>query len=332
MTALRFILFPISFLYGLVMSVRNLLYDIEWFKTLKNKKVYVINIGNLSVGGTGKTPHVEYLIRLLKGKKKAILSRGYGRKTRGVVIADANTNAKEIGDESAQYTSHFYPETLVAVAEKRVSGLEALLKHNKDLEIIILDDAFQHRSIHRDLNILISDFNNLFYKDYMMPTGTLREFRAGAQRAGAIIISKCPEELSLNQMEKIRLNIISYTEAPVFFSKIKYKKDISSYSGGVLVTGIANVQPLIDYFNTSDILLEQHYKYKDHYQYTQKNIDDLKRKHPEAIFFTTEKDYVKIKELNIEGMQFVEIPIEVEFFGKDFDTFVLSNIGFLEQK
>ena len=180
MILLKIILIPFSILYGLITSFRNLFYDINIFKTRTFQNVYTINVGNLSVGGTGKTPHVEYLVNLLKDKKKAILSRGYGRKTKGVLIADETSNPKKIGDEPYQYHSKFENNVKVCVAENRVEGAQKLIDTFPDLDTIILDDAFQHRAIGRDLNIMITDCAQLFTSDFMMPTGRLREFRSGA--------------------------------------------------------------------------------------------------------------------------------------------------------
>ncbi len=182
---IKIILTPFSRVYGLITLLRNFLYNVNIFSSQKAPQ-FTISVGNITVGGTGKTPMVEYLTKILSLKNRiAILSRGYGRKTKGLIFADDNSNASDIGDEPLQYFSKFGKNIIVAVCENRVNG--ALAIHNKFPEnnLLLLDDAFQHRAIQRDVNILLSDFNRPFYKDLPFPAGRLRETRSGAKRADA---------------------------------------------------------------------------------------------------------------------------------------------------
>lgn len=330
MIFLQIILYPFAILYGLITGIRNVLFDLGILKLHDFSNLFVINVGNLAVGGTGKTPHVEYLVRLLNNRKKAILSRGYGRKTEGVIIANADAKSSKIGDESHQYLSKFYPDTKIAVAEKRVEGAQKLIKEFPDLDTIIMDDAFQHRAIGRNLNLLITDFSSLFYNDFMMPSGRLREFRGGARRADAIVISKCPSELSESKQEEIKIAIENYSEAQVFFSKIVYPEHKMDIKKCVLITGIANPKPLISHLSALNIGVVKHYNFGDHYDYKQSDIDKVNEFYRSITVITTEKDFTKIKELNTYELDILELPIEVEFFGKDFDKFVLSKIEAFE--
>ena len=324
MIILKIILYPFSLIYGLITWFRNLLYDLKLFKIHKIDDVFVINVGNLSVGGTGKTPHVEYLVRLLSSKKKAILSRGYGRKSEGLIMADETSTPVIIGDEPYQYYSKFKDDTIVCVAESRVEGARKIKNVNPAVDTIILDDAFQHRGIDRDLNLLVTDFINPFYADFMMPSGRLREFRFGAERADAIVVSKCPNDLSVNQQEKIKLAIANYSEAPVFFSKIKYVDIEPNIGKCVLVTGIAISKPLKAHLRSKNVEIIEHYDYPDHYAYKQSDIDKVS---DDVVIITTEKDFVKINALDIKGKTIIEISIEVEFFGKEFDDFLFYEMN-----
>src|SRR5688572_24511218 len=222
MKILKLALFPFSILYGWIMLLRNFLYSQGVFKSTKFN-VPVISVGNLTVGGTGKTPHVEFLLRLLKNKKTATLSRGYKRKSKGFLLAEPTVSAELLGDEPYQYYLDF-PETKVAVCEKRVEGIEKLTALFPETEVIILDDAYQHQAVSPKLNLLITDFYRRFDTDLMMPTGLLREPRSGAKRADAVIVSKCPENLTQAQKTDLQNGIGKYTKSntPVFFTTYKY--------------------------------------------------------------------------------------------------------------
>lgn len=326
MILLKIILFPFSILYGVITSIRNLFYNLNIFKTVNFKNVFIINVGNLSAGGTGKTPHVEYLIDLLKDRKKAILSRGYGRKTKGVFIADSNSNPNQIGDEPFQYYSKYNENVKVCVAESRVEGARKLSSTFTEIDTIILDDAFQHRSIDRDLNVMLTDYNNLFYNDYMLPSGRLREFRTGAQRADAIVVSKCLVSLNENSKEKIKLSIREYSNAQVFFSSIKYQEIDSEIKQCILVTGLANSKAILEHLISLNIEVKKHFDFPDHYNYQKSDLEKIRRECPNQTIITTEKDYTKLQQFDLKNFTIIPLAIKVRFDGSGFDNFILSNL------
>lgn len=333
---LKFLLFPFSVLYDLITRIRNQFYDWQIFKSYQ-PTVFTINVGNLTVGGTGKTPHVEYLVNLLASEYKiAILSRGYGRKTKGFILANADSTAESIGDEPMQYYLKFGENVKIAVCEKRVDGAKKLLELLPDLQVLILDDAYQHRAIRPHFNVLLTDFGRLFYKDWILPMGRLRESRAGANRADWVIVSKCPDGLDENSKIEIEGKIKEYSQKNTSFSMIKYGLP-NTYKGDRIVlnspiiglSGIA--QPKI--FND---FLEKKYEVKfsknfaDHHRFTRKDIDEILRMNQKEIIVTTEKDFVKINRLlkDEEKSRFAYLPIEVDFWGeKSFDDIILRRIN-----
>ena len=216
------LLWPFTLLYKSITRFRNYLYDTGYQKTV-DFTPFIISVGNLSVGGTGKSPMIEFLAdRLLReGYSIAILSRGYGRKTRGVRLATDKDSAETLGDEPYQFYRKYQQKPVaVAVAEERVLGVPEIMHHNPETQVVLLDDAYQHRAIDRNLNLLLTPFDRPFYRDYVLPTGRLRESRSGAKRADAVIVTKCPDELGTAQQEEITTHIMQYTQrdTPVFFS------------------------------------------------------------------------------------------------------------------
>lgn len=330
MPVLKLLSLPFALIYWIVTSIRNFLYFVGVFKS-KRFAFPIICIGNLSVGGTGKTPHTEYLIRLLKDDYKvATLSRGYGRVTKGFRLANESDTAKTIGDEPFQIYSKFKRQ-IVSVDEKRIRGISNLLKLEKKPDIIILDDAFQHRQVKADMNILISEYEKPYNKDYIMPLGRLRESRIGAQRADFIVISKCPSNLSplemrsytsdlkIKEYQKTFFSYISYSDLDPIndaakITKIKYS-DLSKLDV-CLATAIANPLPVQEYikkFNKQVELL----KYPDHYFFRQKDYDLFNKKFTnltkEKVLLVTEKDATKIDLSKLEKVPVFVIPIEVRF-------------------
>ncbi len=306
----KYILFPFSFLYGCITAVRNFLYD------KKIKKSYAIPgksivIGNLSMGGTGKSPHTLYLWHLLsKNNKIAILSRGYGRKTKGLIEVLSTHLSTEVGDEPLMFKKRVGEETQVVVAEQRKLGVEWILSQKKDA-IILLDDAFQHRKVTAGFSILLTDFNKPFFNDFVVPSGTLREWAYGKKRADCVIVTKCPDQLTIeekkNYVNKIESNLIKPKKSQfVFFSKIIYgdlipfgkeKIDVDSV---LLVTGIANSTPLEQhlkrFYNVESI------NFSDHYQFTEADLVKIHTKFDtftseKSIIVTTEKDFVRLESL-----------------------------------
>ncbi|MFN3488640.1 MAG: tetraacyldisaccharide 4'-kinase [Emticicia sp.] len=337
---LKVIFFPLYGLYYAVIFVRNWLFDKGLMHSTK-PKVLTINVGNLSLGGTGKTPHVEYLVRLLSEKFNiSTLSRGYGRKTKGFILANGQATAETIGDEPMQYYLKFKDKINVVVCENRVEGVDKIQVLFADNQIVIFDDAFQHRKIAPHLNLLLSDYNKPFYEDSLVPFGRLRDIRNSAKRADAVIITKCPSLITEQEKAKIQNKVLVYTKAdvPVFFSKISYQ-EITSYASkndfdatknvGVL-TAIAKPEVFIKYLSENGLKLEKIFDFPDHHAFTRKDIDKILQENSEKLqIITTEKDMVKLKpqlsesELN----RFFYVPIEVEIDEKGvFDAFVLKNV------
>lgn len=300
MQVLRKLLFPISLIYALVVLVRNLFYDKGIFKS-KTFLTKTICVGNLSLGGTGKTPMTEVLVRFLTPTYKvAMLSRGYKRKSTGFVLATKNTSVKEIGDEPFQIFKKF-PEITVAVDSDRRNGINRLEKEIKP-DVIVLDDAFQHRKVRPDYSILLTTYDNLYVNDWYLPTGNLRDSRYAAQRANCIIVTKCPASISSEEQGRIQQKIKPKEHQTVMFAYLSYGEQILGVGKSVLlsffkdkeltlVTGIANPKPLVSYLNRKGISFE-HLEYNDHHFFTKNELELLRRK---KYILTTEKDYVRLK-------------------------------------
>lgn len=326
---LRFLLFPFSVLYYLVTGVRNWLYDVGYLKFIMFN-VPVISVGNLSVGGTGKTPFVEYLVGVLGEKHKiGILSRGYKRKTKGYVFADENASAMTIGDEPFQYYEKFKDTVSVAVCEDRVLGVPGLLKDSPDTNLVILDDAYQHRPIRPHCNVLLSDYNRPFYNDFLLPAGNLRESRTGVDRADVLVITKCPADLGEKERERIEKLVAWYhRHLRVFYTTVDYGEPTPVFGGAyntfsnvLLVSGIANAKPLEAYIK-KHYKLKKHMNHSDHYRYSPGDA----RRIVEAFnaiegdnkaIITTEKDMVKWKDEGIasvlKGLPVYYLPIKTKF-------------------
>ena len=314
----KIIFWKLSLWFLIITFLRNKLYDFGFLKS-HSFSTPIVSIGNLSAGGTGKTPMVEFLIDKLEDKYKiGVLSRGYKRKSRGFILASTVDDAKSIGDEPYQYYSKF-KNTMVAVDEKRKRGITNLI--NLGVDLIILDDAFQHRSVSPSYSIILSDYSNLFIHDSLMPLGTLRECKSGYQRANSIIITKCPENLSKNEMKILTNKINLKSNQHIFFSKIIYSNHLISKTNSIkisklsnkkvrVVTGIVNAKVLIKYLEDKGLIVS-HSEFSDHYNY--RDIDLIKFK--DEIIITTEKDYVKLKNFNLKNLYY--IPIKIELFGQD---------------
>ncbi len=303
----RKILYPFSLLFGLITTVRNYLYNKNIFKSTQFKTPTIV-VGNLSVGGTGKTPQVEYLIRLLQKKYRiAVLSRGYKRKSKGFIIADETVTAEIIGDEPFQYYQKF-PSLIVSVDADRRNGILQLKQLKSPPEIILLDDAFQHRKVEGGFNILLTSYKNLYVDDAMLPTGNLREKVSGAERAQAIIVTKCPNDLSEGLQFEITNKLNPAIHQTVFFTGIEYDSELKGISKinisdlteteVLLVTGIANAEPLKSYLKNQHVTFS-HLKYPDHHHFKNGDIAEIKSvfnslQSNNKIVLTTEKDYVRI--------------------------------------
>lgn len=343
---LKIILFPLFGLYYAIIFLRNWLFDKDLIKST-SPKVLTINVGNLSLGGTGKTPHVEYLVRLLSEKYKiSTLSRGYGRKTKGFILANEQATAETIGDEPMQYYLKFKDKINVVVCENRVEGVDKIQSLFADNEIVVLDDAFQHRKIKPQLNLLLSDYNRPFYEDSLVPFGRLRDIRISAKRADAVIITKCPSLITEQEKKTILGRVLNYTklEIPVFFSKICYQ-EITSYALkndfdvtkniGVL-TAIAKPEVFIKYLSEQSLVIEKTFDFPDHHAFSRTDIDKILQGSNETLqIITTEKDMVKLKPqlLESELVRFFYVPIEVEIENKTiFDGFIDAEINYFYNK
>lgn len=336
MKVLTPLLFPFSILYDAITSIRNRLYD-NGLRPSAKFEIPVISIGNLSVGGTGKTPMVEYLVRLLKNDYRlATLSRGYGRKTKGIRIANNQDDASAIGDEPFQFYTKFKDGIIVAVGEERAFAIPHILDQHPDTNLILLDDAFQHRRVTPDFQILLTDFNNLFTRDLLLPAGRLRESRTGASRADIIVVTKCPPKITADRMIEIENSIRKYSKRPVFFTSISYGNIlpvkgtcISKPEKIILVTGIANADPLKGYLHTHYNLV-RHFSFPDHHVYSEKDLKNIcsAARQEKAVVVTTEKDVAKMQVdvFTSFSVSLHYLPIEVEFLksGKEFDEIILN--------
>ena len=333
---------PLAFLYGIGTRLRNYLFDIGYSRSF-NYDIMVIVVGNLSAGGAGKSPMTEYLIRQLHSKYSlAALSRGYKRKTKGFLIADKYTGVDEIGDEPYQMYLKYGQMAEIAVGEDRAIAIPNILLEHPETQVIIMDDGYQHRTVKADFNILVSDYNNLFTDDHLLPWGMLREAKKGAKRGNVIIVTKCPDQLTEEEESVITRRIQYYagTDKKVFFSRIKYKEPLSLTPTDILPTrvvafaGLANTELFAQYVD-QQYELEEMISYKDHHDYSTDDIVQLvgKARDADAALITTEKDMVKFKEKNriklLEDVPLYYLSIEHEFVknGNVFDKLIEDAIA-----
>ena len=340
MSFLRKILYPFSVLYGGITTARNVLYNKDILKSTSFTTPIIV-VGNLSVGGTGKTPQVEYLVRLFQDTyKTAILSRGYKRNSKGFIIANETSTASDIGDEPLQYYQKF-STTIVAVDVDRVNGINQLLNLLDKPEIILLDDAFQHRKVEAGFTILLTTYNDLYVDDKMLPTGNLREKVQGASRAQVIVVTKCPTHLSAEEQFEITKKLQVENHQTVFFSTIKYSDTIIGKKSSIelnqltsykiiLVTGIAKTKPLVDFLNDKQFDF-QHLKFADHHNFSKNDLQKIKTSYDELnsdkkIILTTEKDY--IRSFMAVDDEIYYLPIETSFIEhqKDFDKLIINYV------
>lgn len=332
MKFLRVLLFPFAILYGWITSIRNILFNKGILKST-SFDIPIIAVGNLSVGGTGKTPQIEYLIRLLsENYKVATLSRGYKRKSTGFILADHSATAEIIGDEPFQYYKKF-PKIRVAVDANRTNGIQKLLNQINPPEIILLDDAYQHRKVKADLYILLTAYNDLYSDDFMLPTGNLRESRSGAKRAKIVIVTKCPPTLSLDEKNKIKVKLKLNSNQQLFFNSINYDDAVFSatdqiavseiqITDKVLLAGIAKPEPFFNYLRKDN---DEVLKFSDHHHFSQSEIEEIKTIAKNKLIITTEKDYVRIAD-KFPKEQLFYLPIQSSFLAESFafDEIILS--------
>jgi tetraacyldisaccharide 4'-kinase len=340
----RVLLLPFALLYGLIVIIRNWMYDKGYIRSA-TFNFPLICVGNLAVGGTGKSPMVEYIVNLLHHEfKVATLSRGYKRKTKGYVLANERTTALEIGDEPMQFHSKF-PDVAVAVAEERLHGIAQLLHDKPGLKVVILDDAFQHRNVVAGLNIMLTEYSNLFNYDVFLPTGDLRDERGSYKRADIIVVTKCPPDLSIENKRKTIREVEPYPHQKVFFTAIDYgmpyhiaskqQRAITEQDEVLLVCGIANPQPLKEYiFNHADTYYQQ--DYSDHHIFRIDDLKEIKRKYEKIdadskFILTTEKDAMRLMKFNdeIADLPLYVLPIRHKFLfneGRQFEEIIISYV------
>jgi tetraacyldisaccharide 4'-kinase len=341
---------PISLVYGMVTSFRNLLYDKELIQSTRFN-FPVISVGNITVGGTGKTPHVEFLIELLQAKYKvAVLSRGYKRRTKGFLLASENSNSQAIGDEPFQIYQKFKNAT-VAVDEKRVNGIQQLKGIQPDINVVLLDDAFQHRAVNPGLKILLTDYSRLYIHDSLLPGGLLRECKSGSKRADIVVITKCPTGINDADITQLthKLNIQSHQS--LYFSTIVYNAikpvfntekqsaitDLTDFIV-LLVTGIVTHTPIVDHLKQQNALVET-LSYRDHHHFTSNNYSEIEQKFihlqsDKKIILVTEKDAARI----VSSPNFPEslknciyfLPIRIQFLQNKQTQFSQNVINYVE--
>lgn len=332
----RMLLFPFSLVYGAIVWIRNKLFDTGFFQSTYFN-FPVICVGNLSAGGTGKSPMVEFLITSLQHRYRlAVLSRGYKRKTAGYALANEYTTALEIGDEPMQFFLK-YPEVAIAVGEERVAAIPQLLHDRPETEVLILDDAFQHRAVSAGLNILLTDYNNLFTRDWFLPTGDLRDSTSGYKRADLMVVTKCRPSVSAHERSEIIKELQPMAHQEVFFTTIAYgtpyhiihrsARTIDEQTEVLLVTGIANPASLKKYLAEHsgayyEILYSDHHIFSiDDWKEINKRFDAIQA--PNKILLTTEKDAVRLAKFSqsLRELPFYVVPIQVEFLFDGQDRF-----------
>ncbi len=331
---LRKILFPFSLIYALVVRIRNYLYDSGVLKT-STFPTKTICIGNLSTGGTGKTPMVEYLISYLTNRHKiAVLSRGYRRKSSGFVLANAHSTVAELGDEPFQIHTKF-SKVAVAVDADRANGIENLTEKVAP-DLILLDDAFQHRKVRAGLNILLTTYGKLYVDDWCLPTGNLRDSRREARRANIIVVTKCPAKLRPEERMAIQKRLKPRANQQLLFATLAYANEFLgkdrncalSYfkdkKNVTLVTGIADPASLTEYLKAEGLTF-RHRKYPDHHSFTAKELMSLNK---EEVILTTEKDFVRLKD---KVTNLFYIPIKHRFLNNDAEVLAKELTEFMKQ-
>lgn len=344
------VLYPFTWLYRLVIGIRNTLFDWGLLPSVEFN-LPVISVGNITVGGTGKTPHIEYLIELLREEFSiAVLSRGYRRETRNFIIADMNSTARIIGDEPRQLKQK-YPEIIVAVDRKRVHGIRELQKLPQPPDLVLLDDAFQHRYVNAGKSVLLIDYNRMVGDDFLLPAGRLREPVSAMKRANLLLITKTPERLKPIEMRNIfkELNLEAYQN--LFFTKIQYQeiKPVYQIQGSLtssqfkqrdchilLLSGIADPRPLRKFARSISTSITE-LTFPDHHRYTKHDVEKIREKirsinHPEVLVLTTEKDAMRLQDVAMEEelkKTLYYVPIQVKFHGtqdEEFNKIILNYV------
>ncbi|POY35035.1 tetraacyldisaccharide 4'-kinase [Solitalea longa] len=350
MSVFRLVLLPFSLVYGSIVKLRNFFYNKGVLKA-HEFDLPIIAVGNLEVGGAGKTPMIEYLIRLIGNSKKiATISRGYGRKTKGLIIADQDSSAAEIGDEPMQFNRKF-PEVTVIASENRVKAIHQV---EEEQQVILLDDAFQHRKVKAGLTILLLDYNRIGERSFLLPAGNMRESKKEMKRADLVVVTKAPKIFSPLDQRVVEAHIKPYFDKDIYYSYISYGElellnkneafepftlqDISRKTEVILLTGIAKTQPLVDFLELRTKKIT-HLKYGDHYKFGQKDIQKLAETYnsglsTQKVIITTEKDAMRLMDAElvdeVSKLPVHYIPIKAEIcdrFKEEFDKKILNYVG-----
>ncbi len=348
MVLVKILVFPFACIYGLITGLRNRLFD---WKILPSRSfdIPVISVGNLSAGGTGKTPHTEYLADILRDKYRvAILSRGYRRKTKGFILASAEHSQTDIGDEPMQYVKKF-ADIVVAVDGNRKRGISGILAEKPETEVILLDDAFQHRYVKPGMSIILTDYHHLYVDDYLLPSGLLRERGSGAKRADIIIVTKTPRVFSPITRRNLIKQLNPLPHQRLFFSYVSYEEPVpfklcrnqvpanKKYSYIVMVAGVANSYPFQEYLKSlcNELIVID---FNDHHQYTAEDLDKIHREYKaiiskDKVIFTTEKDATRLDQevflSYLDELPFYYVPIRIKFHDCDeikFDKLILDYV------
>jgi tetraacyldisaccharide 4'-kinase len=323
-----FLLAPAAFLFHGITAARNFLFDRGLIRSQKSP-IPTLVVGNLSVGGTGKTPFVEFLVRKLRNEAAlGTLSRGYGRKTQGFIQVLPTSSAAEVGDEPLQVFTQFKGEIPVFVGEDRVGATQKIKKFRPDLQLLVLDDAFQHRKLNPDFRIVLTPYSSPFSKDYLLPMGRLRESRSGAKRADVVVVTKCPAELSQVEKNKLAEELSPYLNSTtdLFFSSLRYGKPYqvsgpkqTDFKAVIALAGLADNAPFLDYCKQQYAVVDA-FSFPDHYAYRPEDAIQIlsvlgQEKGANAVLLTTEKDAVKLKTLAATEMwskiSIFALPIQV---------------------
>ena len=334
MKLLRLVLFPFAILYGGITSLRNYFYNKGWWES-RSYTIPVVCVGNLSTGGTGKSPMIQYLASFLQTDYDlAVLSRGYKRKTSGYREVLLSSTVEEVGDEALQFKQNF-PDIRVAVCEDRREGIEKLQHH---CNVILLDDAFQHRKVKPSTTILLTPFSDLFLEDYMLPTGNLREPRSGVKRADIIVVTKCPDGVAYAKLQEIQFRMGLLPHQRIYFSRIGYDSKIYSKTETLplehlldkeftLVTGIANPEPLVAYLKRREYRFT-HEKFPDHHNFSSHSIKMLQKS---ELILTTEKDYTRLQP-RLDKFAIYYLPIKTVILNEQEDFFRKAVISSIEKQ
>ncbi|WP_372774868.1 tetraacyldisaccharide 4'-kinase [Mangrovibacterium sp.] len=351
---LKILLYPLSLIYGLVVYIRNMLYDSKIFKSTEFE-IPVISIGNITVGGTGKTPHTEYLVNLLKKHANvATLSRGYKRKTKGFFLVQETSNVENVGDEPLQIKKKF-PDVTVAVDENRVRGIEKLLEdQSQSFDAILLDDAFQHRKVTPGINILLIDYNRPIEEDHLLPLGRLRERCYQRRRANVIIYTKCPDEITpitrriimknvnLRPYQSLYFTTMVYGTPQAVFPELATQTPVFATEGEkpavIMLAGIANPSQFRSYLEASTQLVDE-LVFKDHHNFTSRDFKQIGKvfeqwKSKQAFILTTEKDAVRLRFASglsdeLKARLFY-VPLQIKFLDSEGKSFNKKIVGYVK--